>query len=113
MNGGKHCPACEKDIGLWPVLSAGLPTRVRCPHCKARLTYGNSFLLLLGVVAMVSLVGLMSYYLASHYLVSSSRITNPLKFYGVVVALFLGLWIPVEVAFTLYVRSRGVLKKVE
>src|SRR5258705_1882054 len=112
MSDGKHCPACDKAIGVWSVLSAGLPTRVHCPHCKARLTYGHSFLLLLGVVTMVSLVGLTSYYIASHYLVSSSRITNPLKFYAVVVALVLALWIPMEVAFTLYVRARGVLRKV-
>jgi len=41
MRDGKHCPECEKDIGVWPVLSAGLPSRVHCPHCHARLTYGN------------------------------------------------------------------------
>ena len=46
MGDGKHCPGCEKDIGVWPVLMAGLPTWVRCPHCRARLSYGNSGLVM-------------------------------------------------------------------
>jgi hypothetical protein len=113
MTDGKHCPACGTDIGVWPVLFAGLPTRVRCPHCKARLTYGNSLLLLLGVVTMAAVGAVASCYAASHYLGKSAQITDPIKFYGSVAALFLGLWIPVELAFTLYVRNRGVLKKVK
>jgi hypothetical protein len=113
MSDGKHCPACEKDIGIWPVLLAGLPTRVRCPHCKTRLTYGNSLLLVLGVVAMASLVGVASYYITASYLGRNSRLSDPAKFYGVAVVLFLGLWLPVEVAFTLYVRNRGVLKRLD
>ena len=113
MSDGKHCPACGKDIGIWTVLSAGLPTWVRCPHCKARLTYGNSFLLLLGVVAMVSVVGVVSYYIASHHLVRSSRVSEPLRFYSVVIALFLCLWLPMEIGFTLYIRNRGALKKLD
>jgi len=36
---GKHCPACGRDIGLWPVFTAGLPNRIWCPHCSARLSY--------------------------------------------------------------------------
>lgn len=111
MSDGKHCPVCDKDIGLWPVLSAGLPTHIRCPHCKARLSYGNSFLLLLGVVAMVSVVGVLSYYSASHYLAPSARLSQPLKFYSVVAVLFLCLWLPIELAFTFYIRRRGALKK--
>jgi hypothetical protein len=113
MSDGKHCPACGKDIGLWPVLSAGLPTWVRCPHCKARLTYGSSFLLLFGVAVMVSVVGVVSYYVASRYLVPSSRVSEPLKLYSIVAILFLCLWLPIELAFTLYIRMLGTLKKLD
>jgi len=40
MNSGRDCPACKKDIGLWPVFRAAWPTRVKCPHCKSTLRYG-------------------------------------------------------------------------
>lgn len=113
MSDGRHCPACEKDIGVWPVLTAGLPTRVRCPHCKARLTYGSSLLLMLGVVAMTAVVGVASYYATLYLLGRLSRVGEPLKFYGVLVAVFLALWLPIEVAFTLVMRNRGELKKVD
>ena len=75
MSDGKHCPACGKDIGLWAVLLAGLPSHIRCRHCQARLTYGNSVLLLLGVTTMVAVVGVASYYLASYHLAPTSRVS--------------------------------------
>ena len=31
--------------------------------------------------------------------------------YGTVIAVFIALWLPIEIGFTLYVRSRGTLKK--
>jgi len=36
---GKRCPSCQRDIGVWPILTAGLPNRIWCPHCHARLSY--------------------------------------------------------------------------
>jgi hypothetical protein len=111
MSDGKHCPACGKDIGIWPVLSAGLPSRVRCPHCKARLSYGSGFLLVLSVAVLAVCVGVASFYLASHHLAADSRISRPLKFYSILAAVFLALWVPVEIALTVYIRGRGELKK--
>src|SRR5262245_26609160 len=37
MPDGKHCPACGADVGYWAV-ARGL-FRIRCPHCRARLSY--------------------------------------------------------------------------
>jgi hypothetical protein len=95
---GKHCPICLIDIGVFAVVKAPLPDRVRCPHCHARLTYlggkrlvavaccvlfgfliGLFFVLdVLGVtspakklIAMLSalvLLGLLSEFLGTHYL---------------------------------------------
>ncbi len=39
MNNGRRCPACQKDIGFWPVFWALWPTRVKCQHCKSVLRY--------------------------------------------------------------------------
>ena len=39
MANGKQCPACSRDIGVWPIFTAGLPSRIRCPHCFARIRY--------------------------------------------------------------------------
>ena len=40
-NCGKNCPACMKDIGLWPIVRAGWPTRIKCPNCKSILRYNT------------------------------------------------------------------------
>ncbi len=57
MGDGKHCPGCGKDIGAWPIFSATLPNRIRCPHCKSRLRYRR----IAGVITIVllGLCGLM------------------------------------------------------
>jgi DNA-directed RNA polymerase subunit RPC12/RpoP len=111
MSDGKHCPACGKDIGVLAVLLAGMPTRIRCPHCKARLTYGSSVLLVLGVMTLVALATVASCYAVSRYFGARYSFTDPVKFYGVAIGLVLGLWIPIELAFTVYMRRRGVLRK--
>ena len=39
MSKGKNCPQCNEDIGVWSVVSAGTPSRIKCRHCRARLKY--------------------------------------------------------------------------
>ncbi len=36
---GRHCPICEKDIGIWPIVYAFTLSCIQCPHCFARLNY--------------------------------------------------------------------------
>lgn len=40
---GKHCPACGADIGIWPIASAIIPGRAKCPHCQTKLTWNGAY----------------------------------------------------------------------
>lgn len=104
MSDGKHCPICGKDIGLWVVLLAAWPTRVRCPHCKARLSYGGSVLLATGLVAFLAVL---------FYVVSLKYRLSDLKFHLVYVGVALAVLVPFELAATLYLRHRGTLRKAD
>src|SRR5690349_5286892 len=101
MNDGKHCPACRKDIGIWPVLSATLPNRIRCPHCRARLSYDNAGALMINVMLLLILLCVGSYYFLRQRDTSTS-----VMFYVHVAALALAAWLPIELAATFYMRSR-------
>jgi len=57
MGDGKLCPACGTDIGLRPIVVAGLPNRIFCPWCGARLRYRRTGLLL-GVVLILAMASL-------------------------------------------------------
>lgn len=39
MNEGKLCPNCKNDIGVFAILKAGSPSRIKCPFCKTQLKY--------------------------------------------------------------------------
>jgi len=106
MRDGKHCPGCGKDIGIWPVLTAGLPSWVRGPHCKARLSYGRSGALLLGLACLLLLLSLGVFYAAGQRYVAGG-----IWFHIFLASLVLVAWLPVEIAATLYLRKRGVLEK--
>jgi hypothetical protein len=106
MRNGKHCPGCGKDIGIWPVLTAGLPSWVRCPHCKARLSYGRSGALILNLFCLLLLLSF-----GIFYFVGRRYAAGGLWFHLFLVSLILAAWVPVEFAATLYLRSRGELEK--
>ena len=38
---GTHCLNCNKDIGFFAIMKAGLPTKIKCPHCKTKLVYSR------------------------------------------------------------------------
>jgi hypothetical protein len=106
MNDGKHCPGCGKDIGIWPVLLAGLPTWVRCPHCRARLSYGNCGLLVAGLFGVLLLMSGGAFYFArQHYA------ANEVRFLVLLAVILVVVWLPVELLATLYLRRWGKLEK--
>jgi hypothetical protein len=103
---GKHCPACGKDIGLWTVMLAGLPSWVRCPHCRARLSYGNASMivaLLFGLLLLLS--GGVFWFARRHYPINEGR------FFIALAVIVVALWLPIEMLATLYLRRCGKLEK--
>jgi hypothetical protein len=103
---GKHCPSCGQDIGIWPILLAGLPSWVRCPHCKSRLTYGNTGLLITLLFALLLLLSGAAFYFAKqHYSAHEAR------FFILIAVILLAFWLPIELAATLYLRRCGRLEK--
>ncbi|HEY2411121.1 MAG TPA: hypothetical protein VGI40_02705 [Pirellulaceae bacterium] len=103
---GKHCPACGQDVGIWPVLMAGLPSWVRCPHCRARLSYGNTGLIITLLFALLLLLSGAAFYFArQHYHANDTR------FFILLAVIVIALWLPIELAATLYLRWRGKLEK--
>lgn len=100
MGDGKHCPACDRDIGIWPVFSAGLPNRIRCPHCPARLRYHETGWVV--VVLLFVLAGVIAgAALAVEQIPGLEPRTRPVA----VVGLMLGAWVVVELAVVHYLRA--------
>jgi hypothetical protein len=107
MGDGKHCPSCGKDIGLWPIFSAGLPNRVWCPSCKTRLAYrGIAGLVLLLLVLGVALAA------ACLYLVQQVELTGTAQRAAAFLGLMFALWVPVELVVAVYLRNNKVLDRV-
>jgi len=102
MNDGKHCPVCGKDIGVWAVLKASWPTRVRCPHCKTRLSYGASVMLPVGLVAFLALL---------FYVVTLKYRLSDLKFHLIFFGLAVAILLPFELTASFYLRRRGILRR--
>ncbi len=106
MSDGKHCPGCGKDIGVWPVLVAGLPTWVQCPHCRARLSYGSYGVLVAAMFALLLLLSGVAFYFArKHYA------ANEVRFLVLLAVILVAVWLPVELLATMYLRRWGKLEK--
>lgn len=105
---GKLCPACGRDVGVWPVFSAGMPTRIWCPRCRARLRYedaGGMFAALLVALAATALAA----WWASGALEPLSWRTRMLWFCGLLAV----TWIPIELVTAILLRGRKRLARVE
>ena len=101
MANGKVCPACGRDIGVWAVVAAGLPSRIRCPHCRALLRYDGVLALMALPFAVVILAALIV-----HEVAVDVGIAWPGLFLVVMVIL---TWVPVELLLALYLRDRRTL----
>ena len=105
MGDGKHCPGCGKDIGVWPILSALLPSRVRCPHCKSRLRYRKT-----AIVIAVVLGGLCLLFIETFVWFSSFRTPRRGLIWAAVVVVS---WVLVELVLTWFMRNRRELEPVD
>jgi hypothetical protein len=104
MVDGKHCPACGRDIGLWPVFLAGLPNRIWCPHCAARLAYRG-----IGGVVVALLVALAAASAGAHFASAAFADTGPNVRLAVFVGVLLGGWVLVELAAVWFLRGNRPL----
>lgn len=105
MANGKVCPACGRDIGVWAIVTAGLPSRIRCPHCRSRLRYDGAVAVVampFAVVVLAALVG--------HEAAIDVGIARPGLFVAV---LLLVTWVPVELLLALYLRDHRTLRIVD
>jgi DNA-directed RNA polymerase subunit RPC12/RpoP len=105
MANGKACPACGKDIGVWAIFAAGVPSRIRCPHCRSRLRYDGAVAVIALPFAVVVLAALVV-----HEAAVDVGIARPELFAAV---LLLVTWVPVELLLALYLRDHRTLRIVD
>jgi FlaA1/EpsC-like NDP-sugar epimerase len=106
MSDGRHCPACGKDIGLWPVVAAPLPNLVRCPHCRTRLKYRGTAWLFVVVIFVALIVAVGAYAVAQRLIGEPDLLTAATAVIILVVA-----WVPIEVFLAAYLRRTKVLTR--
>jgi uncharacterized protein (DUF983 family) len=102
MGGGRHCPNCGNDIGIWPIFSATWPSLIWCPRCKSRLRYRNTAL------AMAALLVILIAIAAVVFMVVSSLATRwRMSIWAVVMIIS---WVFVQLAVTWFLRNRRDLE---
>lgn len=105
MADGKHCPKCSKDIGIWPIVFAGLPSRIRCPHCKTILYYHLSLMPIVFLLVLSVIVVLASFFFTDW--VGMSGRAQIFMF----AALAAGLWFVIELFLAAYLRTKKILRQ--
>jgi hypothetical protein len=105
MANGKVCPACGKDVGVWAIVAAGVPSRIRCPHCRSRLRYDGAMAVMAFPFAVVVLAALVV-----HEVAVDVGVARPGLFMAI---LLLVTWVPVELLLALYLRDNRTLRMVE
>lgn len=107
MAQGTHCPACNKDIGLWAVIAPSLLSwsqKIRCPHCGIRLDYpGWGVSALCALFFLPVLLGIM---LLSFALIPWYEAVQGTIFCGLLIVFFSP---PVLVATVIYMRTHKTL----
>jgi hypothetical protein len=102
MADGKHCPSCEKDIGVWPVFSAMWSSLIWCPHCKSRLRYRNTGLVIGVLFAVAILIAACAF-----LIVRPLELARPRAVWAAIVLI---AWIPVQLALAWFLRNRRQLE---
>jgi hypothetical protein len=105
MANGRDCPVCGKDIGVWSIFSAGVPSRIRCPHCRSLLRYDGTVAVLLIPFAVVILAALIA-----HESAVDLGLARPGIF---VVLLVVVTWVPIELLMAMYLREHRTLHRVD
>jgi hypothetical protein len=90
------------------VFSAGLPTRIWCPHCRIRLRYQGANGIFLGLLAALTVTAGGAWW-ASGEIAPLAWRTRVLWFCG----LLLAAWIPVELVTVSLLRGKKRLARVD
>ena len=108
MEEGKLCPLCNKDIGIWSVISASWPTRIKCPNCKSTLKYDiKIWRTLLIAILPLSIVLLFFSFGIIYFIFPNLEVILRII---LSLALLLLLWLVFEWITALYVRKHKKLK---
>jgi hypothetical protein len=102
---GKLCPSCGNDIGILSIVFAGLPSRIKCPHCKSQLKYRSTRFVFIVLVTIA--IGLAIVLLTP---VKSLAISPKLLEFVIYLFAFGVFWLPIELVFAIYLRAMGVLE---
>ena len=94
MPTGNDCPVCGENIGMLAVFRAPVPNRIYCPHCRERLRYGDTNLMIVAAMIALTLVVAASVWLISFAGVNGTEVDVALG----IGAMILGL-VAIEVAF--------------
>jgi DNA-directed RNA polymerase subunit RPC12/RpoP len=99
MTDGKHCPACGKDVGVWPIVSAMLPNLIRCPHCRTRLVYRDAARAIVALLLVAAALGV-----GAFTALLRLPLPNLWERVAVVIVALLLLWLPIELWAAVYLR---------
>lgn len=100
-----HCPKCNEDIGVWPIYMAGLPNRLKCPHCKTDLEYQPSGwkMLLISLALAIPLFAAVIYFVRRNLLMEL-----PVQLLISLSAMMV-IWAPFEMFFAYKLRKEHQL----
>jgi hypothetical protein len=99
---GSICPNCNQDIGIEAIMKAGLPTLLKCPHCRAKLRYKPVGLgmLLLSVVIYIPI-----FIFANYIILRFLSPSHSIRFLIIIIMAGL-LWLPFEYLIAKQLRRK-------
>jgi len=103
---GTDCPNCNKDIGIWAIMKVGWPTKLKCPHCKAKLKYEpmNWGTLIISIMIYITI-----YVISIEILLNNFDFSLKYKF-AIMVLIAVGFWQPFEYYIVTKLRKKHILK---
>lgn len=106
---GSTCPDCDKDIGFMAVYKASLPSRIKCPHCGARVNY-KPFPWVVSVISISAYAVLLL--LCRDFFIRAGNAIGLNEFLTIILAAGI-LWQPFEALITMHLRKKSSLFKRE
>ncbi len=110
---GKKCPGCNDDIGLWAIVKAPLPNKIKCPHCKTKIEYENTgwWLVVVSTIIYISVICIVAYqvefaFTTKRYILST---LSALQLGLIIFVICMTLGLLVEFVIASYLRSNKKL----